>query len=128
MNAEERHMDSQCDSYKKAESDHNRSSFESWKERLLRVEEPFIKSKERKEEEERAHNAECIKTFIQMAHDSPEWHLGYMSQELEWETFCLLNKIKYEPSWRGGVPGYWDFRKQHAQEWILNTRERLPNE
>lgn len=114
--------------YQREENDMRRQSVSDWKERVLRVEEPNTKTKEQKEAEAKKQAKECLENFIQMAHDSPEWHLGYMSQELEWETFCLLNKIKYEPSWRGGVPGYWDFRKQHAQEWILNTRERLPNE
>ena len=114
--------------YLQEEDDIRRQSLNDWKERVLRVEEPFVKSKEQKEAEEKAHNAECLKNFIQMAHDSPEWHLGYMSQELEWETFCLLNKIKYEPSWAGGVPGYWNYRQLHGEEWMLRTRQRLPNE
>lgn len=114
--------------YQQEESDMRRLAVSDWKERVLRVEEPFIKSKEQKEAEERAHDAECLENFIQMAHDNPEWHLKYMAEELEHEYFCLANKRKYEPSWRGGIPGYWDFRKQHAQEWILNTRQRLPNE
>ena len=114
--------------YLKEADDTRRQAVSDWKERVLRVEEPFIKSEEQKEAEEKAHYAECLANFIRMAHDNPEWHLKYLAEELDREMFYLLNRKKYQPSWKDGVPGYWDFRKQHAQEWILETRERLPNE
>ena len=98
MNAEERHMDSQCDSYKKAESDHNRQSFESWKERLMRVEDFISHPPKKKNEIE-----EGLKNFISMAHENPKWHQDYMFKELEWETFCLVNKLPYEPSIINGI-------------------------
>lgn len=105
-----------------------RKELADWRERLLRLEEPLIKSKDQKEREEKAHDAECLKNFIQLAHDNPEWHLREMAKELEMEMFFLMNKKPYVPSYKNGLPGYWDFRKKHGEEWILNTRERLPNE
>ena len=126
--AEARHGREQYDSYKKAESDHSVQLNQTWKERMLRVEEPDIKTKEQKEAEAKAHHEECLKAFNQMAHDNPEWHLRFLYKELEWETFCLVNKLPYVPGWGNGVPGYWDYRKKHAEHWILKTRERLPDE
>ena len=109
--------------YQKELDDMRRQSIIDWRERVLRVEEPVVRIKE-----DQRRIKESVTNFIQMAHENPEWHLKFMAKELEWETFCLINKIKYEPGWKDGVPGYWEFRKQHAEEWILNTRERLPNE
>lgn len=121
-------MPSFKEEYQREENDMRRQVVSDWKERVLRVEEPFIKSKEQKDLEAKKHQQECLENFIKMAHDNSEWHLKYLAEELEREMFYLMNRKKYEPSWKGGVPGYWDFRKQHAQEWILNTRERLPSE
>ena len=108
--------------------DMRHQSFVDWRERVLRVEEPIIKSKEQKDSEEKAHNEECLKVFNEMVHNNPEWHLREMANELEREMFFLMNKIPYEPGWEGGLPGYWDYRKEHGEQWILKTRERLPNE
>ena len=105
-----------------------RQSIEDWKERVLRVEEPFIKTKERKEAEEKAHDEKCLKNLLAMIHENPEWHFQEMARELERETFAVINRIPYEPGYRGGLPGYWDYRQKHGEKWILNTRERLPNE
>ena len=79
--------------YIKEEDDIRRQSVYDWKERVLRVEEPAIKTNEEKELEEKAHHQECLKTFNEMAHRNPEWHLRFLADELEYETFCLSNKI-----------------------------------
>lgn len=105
-----------------------RQAVSDWKERVLRVEEPFIKSKEQKEAEAKAHHEQCLKNFNQMAHENPEQHLKFMAKELEWEKFCLANKLPYLPGWGNGVPGYWDYRLKHGEKWILKTRDRLPDE
>ena len=114
--------------YLKEADDMRRQDLQDWKERVLRVEEPFVKSKEQKEAEGKAHDAECLENFVRLAHDNPEWHLRAMAKELEWETFCLANRLPYEPSHKNGLPGYWEYRQRHGEEWILKTRERLPNE
>ena len=114
--------------YLKEEDDMRRQAVSDWKERVLRVEEPFVKTREQKDAEAKARHQECLKTFNEMAHANPEWHLKFMSKELEWETFCLANKLPYVPGWGDGVPGYWEFRQKHAQDWILKSRERLPDE
>lgn len=114
--------------YRKENDDMRRQAVQDWKERVLRVEEPFVKSKEQKEAEEKAHDADCLKTFIEMAHENPEWHMKQMARELEREMFCLMNKFPYEPGWKNGLPGYWDYRQKHGEKWILKTRKRLPNE
>lgn len=121
-------MPAHRDEYQKEDDDIRRQALSDWRERVLRVEEPFTKSKEQREAEEKAHDAECLKNFIQMTHENPEWHLQEMAKELDREVFCLANKLPYEPSWKNGLPGYWDFRQKHGEEWILKTRERLPNE
>lgn len=121
-------MASFFEEYQKEADDIRHQSFVDWRERVFRVEEPIVKFKEQKDAEEKKHNEECLKTFNQMAHNNPEWHLREMAKELEREMFCLMNKIPYEPGWIGGLPGYWDYRKKHAEQWILKTRERLPNE
>lgn len=114
--------------YQKEADDIRRQAVEDWKERVLRFEEPFVKSKKQKEAEEKAHDAKCLDNFIRMAHENPEWHLQEMARELDYESFCLSNKVRYEPTWKDGLPGYWDFRQKHGEEWILKTRERFPNE
>lgn len=112
----------------KEEDDMRRQAVQDWKERVLRVEEPFVKSKEQKEAEEKAHDAACLQNFIRLAHDNPEWHLREMAKELEWEMFCLANRFAYSPSYKNGLPGYWDYREKHGEDWILKTRNKLPNE
>jgi len=112
----------------KENDDMRRQEVSDWKERVLRVEEPSIKTKEQKEAEAKAHHAECLNTFNEMAHANPEWHLKFMAKELEWETFCLSNKLPYVPGWGNGVPGYWDFRQKHAEDWVKKSRERLQDE
>jgi len=114
--------------YRKEDDDMRRQEVRDWYERVLRFEEPFVKNKEQKEAEEKAHDAECLKNFMSLAHDNPEWHLREMAKELKREMFCLMNRIPYEPGWNNGLPGYWDYRQQHGEEWMLNTRQRLPNE
>lgn len=106
--------------------DMRRQSLSDWKERVLRVEEPFINPN--KEVEEKAHEAECLNNFIEMAHNNPEWHMKIMAKELEHETFCHTNRLPYSPSYPNGLPGYWDYRKANAEDWILNKRDRLPHE
>lgn len=114
--------------YLKEADDTRRQDLQNWRERVFRVEEPLIKSKEQKEAEEKAHDAECLENFTRLAHDNPEWHLQTMAKELEWETFCLMNRLPYEPGHKNGLPGYWEYRHRHGEEWILKTREKLPNE
>lgn len=114
--------------YLKEADDMRRQDLTDWKERVLQVEEPFIKTKEQKESEERAHEQECLKTFNELCHQNPQWHLNRLAEELEWETFCLLNKIPYSPGYKNGMPGYWNYRQLHGEEWMLNTRQKLPNE
>jgi len=114
--------------YMREEDDMRRQSVSDWKERVLRVEEPFIKSQEQKEAQEKAFQKECLEKFIEMAHNNPELHLRIMAKELERETFCHLNKIPYEPGHTNGIPGYWEYRQQNAEHWILDKRKRLPDE
>lgn len=114
--------------YQKEDDDMRRQIVSNWYERVVRVEEPFVKTKEQKEAEQKAHDKKCLETFMEMAHQNPEWHFQEMARELEKETFALKNRIPYEPGYREGLPGYWEYRKKHGEKWILNTRERLPNE
>ena len=114
--------------YLKEADDMRRQAVRDWKERVLRVEEPFVKTAEQKQADEKAHDAECLENFIRLAHDNPEWHLREMAKELEWEMFCLLNRFEYSPGHNNGLPGYWNYRQLHAEEWMRNTRQRLPNE
>jgi hypothetical protein len=114
--------------YMREEDDMRRQAVSDWKERVLRVEEPLIKSQEQKEAEAKAFNKECLEKFIEMAHNNPEWHFRIMAKELEKETFFHLNKIPYEPSYINGLPGYWEYRQQNAEHWILDKRKRLPDE
>lgn len=114
--------------YQRENNDMRHQAFVDWRERYLRVEEPFIKTKEQKEAEQKAHDEECLKNLLAMIHDNPEWHFREMAKELEHEMFCLMNKRPYTPRYIGGLPGYWDYRKEHGDKWILETRERLPYE
>lgn len=114
--------------YQREYDDMRRQAVSDWKERVLRVEEPFIKTKEQKEAEGKAHDEECLKNLLAMIHDNPEWHFQEMAKELEHEMFCLANRFPYKPGYKNGLPGYWEYRKLHGEEWILETRERLPNE
>ena len=114
--------------YLQEDNDMRRQQARDWYERVMRVEEPFVKTREQKEAEQKAHDKKCLETFMEMAHQNPEWHFQEMARELEKETFALINRIPYEPGYRGGLPGYWDYRQKHGEKWILNTRERLPNE
>jgi len=110
------------------EDDMRRQAVSNWKERVLRVEEPLSKSQKQKEVEEQAFEKECLEKFIEMAHNNPEWHLREMAKELDKEIFCHLNKIPYEPSYKNGLPGFWEYRKQNAGHWILDKRQRLQDE
>lgn len=130
MRAEIRHMDSQSDSYKKADADYERQNFLEWKEKMIRNGDIWEnrKTKEEIETNEKAKEAEALQNFITMAHENPEWHQNYMFNELEYEYFYYMNKQKYIPSIKNGVPGYWEYRNLKAQDFILRSRERLPNE
>lgn len=115
--------------YQKELDDMRRQSVSDWRERVLRVEEPVVKTKEQKEREQAEFSRECLENFNRMAHENPEWHFDLLARELERETFCLMNKLPFTPGWKDGLPGYWDYRQQKADNWILNKkRERLPNE
>jgi hypothetical protein len=39
-----------------------------------------------------------------------------------------MNKVPYEPSFIGGLPGYWEYRKENLEIAFHNNRQRLPNE
>lgn len=116
--------------YQRENNDMRRQAFVDWRERYLRVEDSHAgqKTKEQKEAEEREHDKACLENFNKMAHENPEWHLKRMAKELEHEMFCLANRLPYSPTYKNGLPGYWDYRKEHGDQWILETRERLPNE
>lgn len=121
-------MPSTWDEIQKENDDMRRQAVSDWKERVLRVEEPFIKTKEQKEAEETKRIEENRQRYIKWAHENPEKHLQDLAKELDEEMFLLMNKRPYVPSMPKGVPGYWDFRWQHGHHWIRETRERLPNE
>lgn len=114
--------------YRKEDDDMRRQEVRDWYERVLRFEEPFVKTKDQKEAEEKVRDEKCHQTLLALIHDNPEWHFEAMQRELERETFCLINRIPYEPGWKNGLPGYWDYRQKHGEEWILKTRERFPRE
>lgn len=130
MSAEIRHMNEQSDSYRKGDADHARQSFLDWKERIIRNEDLWkdLKTPQQIEDENKRKELESLAVFVEMAHRNPQWHISYMFKELEWETFCLMNKHPYKPSWIGGVPGYWEYRERKAPEWVRKSRERLRNE
>lgn len=121
-------MPSFKEEYRQENADMMRQEVSDWKERVLRVEEPFIKTKEQKAKEEAEFSRECLENFNRMAHENPEWHMEMMARELERETLCHINKMPFEPGWKNGLPGYWNYRQENAEHWILSKRERLPNE
>lgn len=130
MSSDSRHANSQYDSYKKADSDWQRQNFLDWKERMYRNEDLFEgrKTQAQIDHEENLREIESVKNFIEMSHRNPEWHTSYLFKELEWEIFCLMNKLPYSPSHKEGVPGYWEYRELKAPEWLKKTRQRLRNE
>lgn len=122
-------MPSTRDEISKEYDDIRHQAFVDWRERYYRVEEQVIKTKEQIEKEEAEFYAECLKTYIEHIHNFPECHFRDLARELRHEMFCLMNGRPYEPTrFKNGHPGYWDYRAQNAETWILKTRERLPDE
>jgi hypothetical protein len=116
--------------YQRENNDMRRQAFVDWRERFLRVEDSHAgqKTKEEKEAEKQANMKIANKQLIEMFHNNPQLHFKELAKELEHEMFCLMNKRPYTPRYIDGLPGYWDYRKEHGDHWILETRERLPYE
>lgn len=116
--------------YQREDNDMRHQAFVDWRERYLPVEDvnALQKTKEQKEAEEIEIKKARYSRVIEMFHNNPEFHFKEMAKELEHEMFCLMNKRPYTPTYIDGLPGYWDYREKNAERWILETRERLPNE
>jgi hypothetical protein len=121
-------MASFFEEYQKEADDIRHQSFVDWRERVLRVEDLSTCRKAPNAEQEQAENAEWLKTYNGWAHENPQGHLKRLKKELDREYFCIMNKVPYEPSFIGGLPGYWEYRKENLEIAFHNNRQRLPNE
>jgi hypothetical protein len=121
-------MASFFEEYQKEADDMRHQSFVDWRERVLRVEDMSDGRKSFDPEQEQAENVEWLKTYNGWAHENPQGHFKRLKKELDREYFCIMNKLPYEPSFIGGLPGYWEYRKENLEIAFHNNRQRLPNE